>query len=102
MNIEQIRQNIKKGFYDVSKHAEQERRNDVLEITDIKEALANGKIIEQYPNDPRGPSCLVLGYSQKTPIHIVCGAYSSGKILIITVYKPDPLLWDENFEKRKG
>ena len=102
MDIDQIRQNIKKGFYDISRHAEEERRNDALEMADIKAALLKGKIIEEYPNDPRGPSCLVLGYAGETPVHMVCGEYSSGKTLIITVYKPDPLLWDEHFEKRRG
>lgn len=101
MDIDQIRQNITKGFYDISRHAEEERRNDSLEITDLKAALMNGKIIEEYPDDPRGPSCLVLGYSGETAIHIVCGKYASGKTLIITVYKPDPLFWDARFEKRK-
>ncbi|MBI2339811.1 MAG: DUF4258 domain-containing protein [Deltaproteobacteria bacterium] len=102
MDINKIRQNIEKGSYDVSKHAEEERRNDALEMAQVKEAILTGKIIEDYPNDPRGPSCLILGYGRGAPIHVVCGEYDSGKTLLITVYKPDPLLWDENFEKRRG
>ncbi|MBI1748047.1 MAG: DUF4258 domain-containing protein [Acidobacteria bacterium] len=30
---------------------------------DIEEAIRNGVIIEDYPDDPRGPSCLILGRS---------------------------------------
>lgn len=71
-------------------------------MPELKEALSNGKIIEDYPNDPRGPSCLVLGYSRGKPIHVVCGEYPSGKTLIITVYRPDPALWDDTFETRRG
>ena len=101
MIIDQIRDNISKGLYDISRHAEEERRNDSIEVGEIKEALLTGKIIEDYPTDPRGHSCLILGHSRGIPIHVVCGTYSSGRTLIITVYKPDPDLWDEHFEKRR-
>lgn len=101
MWIERIRENVQNGFYDISGHAEEERRNDSLTMADLKEAVNDGKIIEKYPDDPRGPSCLVLGYSRGIPIHLVCGEYPSGKTIIITVYRPDPVLWDEAFEKRR-
>ena len=101
VEIEKIRQNVRNGFYDVSKHAEEERRKDLLEVEDVKRAIFDGKIIEDYPNDPRGPSCLILGWNRGVPIHVVCGEYPSGRTVIVTVYKPDDNLWDENFEKRR-
>ena len=101
MDIETIKKNIKKDFFDLSKHAEEERRKDFLTLNNLKDALFCGKIIESYPDDPRGPSCLVLGWSDESPVHLVCGQYESGKTLIITVYKPDPKKWDQNFEVRK-
>jgi hypothetical protein len=49
--------------------------------------LRSGEIIEEYPNDQRGESCLILGYADETPIHIVCG-WRGEKVVIITVYIP--------------
>jgi hypothetical protein len=57
-------------------------------------AIANGEIIEDYPKDPRGHSCLVLGYIEPSkPVHAVCGMDPSGTLIIITVYFPEPPKW---------
>ncbi|MGB9783070.1 MAG: DUF4258 domain-containing protein [Moorellaceae bacterium] len=43
--------------------------------------------MEDYPNDPRGPNALILGYTEdKRPLHAVCAFAPSGTLLIITVY----------------
>ncbi|MGE0084834.1 MAG: DUF4258 domain-containing protein [Desulfococcaceae bacterium] len=57
-------------------------------------AILNGEILEDYSDDVRGRSCLILGYDdQKRAVHIVCG-YTSLQILrIITVYLPRLPKW---------
>lgn len=61
---------------------------------EIEEAMINGEILEDYVNDPRGPSCLVLGYGREGyPIHLVCGQTPSKALRIITVYIPTPPRW---------
>lgn len=65
---------------------------------EFEEALAACDVIEQYPNDPRGPSCLALGFCAKRPIHAVCAARSDpDEVLTITVYDPSkrPEKWTE-------
>lgn len=57
----------------ISFHAEKERYAEDITIHDLETAILNGEILEEYSNDPRGPSCLILGYSKMKPIHIVCG-----------------------------
>ncbi len=67
----------------------------------IIDALANGKIIEDYPTDYPYPSCLVLGYDvSHKPIHVVCGI-GQNKLWIITAYFPNPLEWNSDFTERK-
>lgn len=45
---------------------------------ETKEAIVNGEIIEEYPNDYPFPSCLILGITIKCRyLHIVVG---KGKI----------------------
>ena len=56
----------------------------------------NGKVslLEDYPIDPRGHSCLILGFTKASlPIHIVCGYLFEEEFLIITLYRPDPEQW---------
>lgn len=59
------------------------------------------EIIENYPNDPRGHSCLILGFGiDNRPIHIVC-APKNEYLAIITPYIPNEEEWENNFKKRK-
>ena len=44
---------------------------------------------EQYADTGRGESCLMLGFSDDIPIHIVCG-WKGSKVVMITVYVPKP------------
>lgn len=96
-----IQERVRKKDYRVTLHAEKERDADKITKREIEEAILSKKteIIEDYPDDPRGESCLVLGFTAEgEPIHIVCGV--SSPIIIITMYRPDPELWIE-WRKRK-
>ena len=42
-----------------------------IRVQDIREAIANGQVIEDYPNDKYGPSCLIYSFTQaQRPIHV--------------------------------
>ena len=76
MNIEQIRFLVKERKYRLTLHAENERDTDQITLEEIETALLSSKseVIEDYPNDPRGSSSLILGFTaQYQPIHILCG-----------------------------
>lgn len=74
MELRWIRQRIRAGDYEFSAHADDERQAEKIPIAEVEVALLNGEILENYPTDPRGPSCLVLGYATAGyPIHVVCG-----------------------------
>lgn len=60
-----IHAEIKKQSYEISLHADDERIADGLTVAQLEFALLNCKIIEQYPDDPRGESCLVIGLPLK-------------------------------------
>jgi hypothetical protein len=53
----------------------------------------NGEVLEDYRDDVRGPSCLILGYGEAKPLHIVCGYSAKGWTRIITVYIPQRPKW---------
>jgi len=65
-------------------------------------ALADGRVIEDYPADTPYPSCLWLGYAVAKPLHIVFADNpNEGERIVITVYRPDPSLWAEDYTTRK-
>ena len=79
---------IRAGKYIVSfTHTEKVRLREI-EMEEIEGAILQGAIIEPYPDDPRGPSCLIYGLTdQNRPLHIVCGRLEDDEILIITVLR---------------
>lgn len=85
-----------------SPHAiKQMSRPDRMITTDeIKEAIFLGEIIEEYPEDQRGESCLVLHTKQNRILHIVC-APKTDYLAIITAYLPIAEQWSSNFKVRK-
>ncbi len=104
MLIDNIKKLIYEKKYRITLHAETERDADELTLSEIEEAMLtqDSKIIEDYPNDPRGHSCLILGFTKKQrPVHILCGVSEKEMIIIITVYRPDPEEWI-SWEKRRG
>jgi hypothetical protein len=67
---------------------------------EVRQVVERGSIIEEYPNDPRGHSCLMLGFGiDRRPIHIVC-APKDDFLAVITAYLPDSREWSDDFRKR--
>jgi hypothetical protein len=68
----------------------------------VRNVISRSEIIEKYPEDKPFPSVLLLGFSGKTPIHVVVGMDDIlQRCYVITVYEPDPNLWEADFKKRK-
>jgi hypothetical protein len=103
LDIEKIRMLVVQGRYEFSKHAEREREIDMIYTWELEHALRDCEIIESYPDDLRGASCLVLGFCGSRPIHAVCTIKTDpNELLLITVYDPSkrPDKWVENYRKR--
>ena len=70
-------------------------------LNDIKTAIENGVIIEQYPDDYPYPSALILGYSNDSPLHVLVGI-GGGYVWLITSYYPDFIKWEADNKTRKA
>jgi len=104
VDVRTIRNLVGKGNYEFSIHAEKERQADRITVLELEVALANCDLVEDYPDDPRGPSCLVLGFFNDRPIHVVCAIKESPQeVLLITVYDPSkrPDKWTDRYRKRR-
>jgi len=53
-DIKWIQDKVSEEEYYFSRHGEQERQNDNLTISEVEQALLNGKILEQYEDTGRG------------------------------------------------
>ncbi len=92
--IEGIREKISAGQFEFSKHAVDQSIVRRITVQEIREAIAGGEIIEDYPDDKYGPSCLVLGRTRAgRPLHIQCSYPSRPLLKVITLYEPDASLW---------
>lgn len=69
---------------------------------EVATVARSGEVIEEYPQDTPFPSFLILGLIGEQPLHVVIGVEASTRICyIVTVYRPDPSLWDSAFRIRR-
>lgn len=100
--IDEIRIKIASSLFEFSKHAVDQSLLRRISVQALREAIETGEIIEDYPNDKYGPSCLILGWTKtKSPLHVQCSYPSRPLLKIIPLYEPDPALWI-NFKERKS
>ena len=74
-----------------------------IAVNEVEEAIMDDKaeVIENYPQDPRGPSCLILGKTAKGKIlHVQC-SYPPN-VAIITAYEPEFTEWVDWRTRRGG
>jgi len=77
------------------------RPERMISTADVRKVIFEGKIIENYPEDPRGHSCLLLGYGEdERPLHVVCSPKDE-YLAIITAYVPNHEQWNHDFEVRR-
>ena len=101
MDIADIKESVRHGKYKISfTHTEKLRQREI-EISALEEAIFTGEIIENYPTDPRGPSCLILGNTKRDrPLHIVCGIMER-ELLVITAYESSFEEWEPDWKTRR-
>ena len=93
--IEGIRAKFERRQYELSKHAVDQSIIREISVAEVEEAISGqSEIIEDYPKDKYGPSCLVLGFTKAgRPLHVQCSYPARPLVKIITLYEPDPDLW---------
>lgn len=101
MDLNKLREIIKTDSALITQHASKRMLERSILFTDIVNAISNGEIIEEYPDDYPCPSCLILGLgSNNKMLHIVC-SLCENKIFIITVYEPNAQQWNADLKTRK-
>ena len=88
--------------FEFSRHALDQSMLRMISVREIREAIQTAVLIEDYPDDKYGPSCLLLGFTQAgRPLHVQCSYPSRPVVKVVTVYEPDPADWIELREKMR-
>ena len=101
--IEEKLRALRRGRLLFLPHAIQQmtRPERMISRQEVRDVIERGDIIEDYPNDARGHSCLMLGLgSDRRPIHVVC-APKIEYVAVVTAYLPNPNEWSEGYRVRK-
>jgi hypothetical protein len=92
------------GDFLVSDHGYEELADDDILPTDAIAGVAAAVAIEDYPDRARGPTVLALQHDANgQPVHVTW-AIPAGRrqpAVLVTAYRPDPKLWDNDFKTRK-
>lgn len=98
--IENIRKQVKSDKHRLTIHVLERCMERGISPQEIREAILSGEIIEDYPHDKYGPSCLIFGVTKKHRIlHVQCSIFP---VWIVTAYDPtlNPERWDKHFKRR--
>ena len=99
--IARIRRKVRGGVFEFSQHAVDQSILRHISVQEVREAIACGEIIEEYPDDKYGPSCLILGFTAAgRPVHVHCSYPSRPLLKIITLYEPEPDRWIDYKQRR--
>jgi len=69
----------------------------------VAQIVSSGEDIANYPDDQPFPSTLILGFHGGQPVHaVVARDPGSGECQVVTIYRPDPVMWDDAYKKRRS
>ena len=77
------------------------RPTPVISRSEVEATITSGEVIEDYPEDVRGHSCLMLASPEGRAVHVVCSP-KADYLAIITAYLPDEEAWSSDFRQRKA
>jgi hypothetical protein len=102
--LKAVRRLIESGEVRISEHGYDEMAEDGFTVTEILEGIDGAKVVEDYPDYPKGPSVLVLQFDRLgQPIHSVWGIPKGHDrpAVLVTAYRPDPARWNAAFTERR-
>lgn len=96
MDIEVIRERVRMGDYLIRSHAVQHALKEGFERQHMVEAVLEGTIIEEYPDDQRVLVCgkTTLSAHMDIYLHVVCEHADAVYVEFVTAYVPDELQWE--------
>lgn len=85
-----------------SRHAFERMFQRGIEPSAVARIVAEAEIVVEYPDDKPHPSTLLLGLYGQQAIHTVVARSAEGECHLVTIYYPDPAIWDETYKRRRA
>ena len=98
--LEILCRQLSMGEFEFSRHAFKRAVERNISEIEIRAAGAHARIIEDYPDDKYGPSCLIMGITENGRILHIQTNYPP-IVKVITVYEPSPDEWEADSKTRK-
>ena len=76
------------------------RPSPIIARSEVEAVVVQGAVIEDYPEDVRGHSCLMLATPEGRAVHVVCSP-KADYLAVITAYVPELAQWSADFRERK-
>jgi hypothetical protein len=96
VDITDLRRRFRSGRYLIKSHAVQHAVKEGFGREHMVEAVLNGKVVEEYPDDRRTLVCgsirLVAGV--QLYLHVVCEYADPAYVEFVTAYIPDETQWE--------
>lgn len=109
--LEDIAKAIRDERYEAGTHTGTRGHQRRIAPEHIEYGIGNDapEIIEPYPDDPRGPCCLIRGeIITGDVLHVIVGyrelldpLRTDPVVFLISCYWPDPAQWDAAYRRRK-
>lgn len=101
--IDELRVEIAANRFELSKHAADQSIARRIGMQELREVVARSGVIEDYPDDKYGSSCLIFGETTSgRPLHVQCSYPSRTPVRIITSYEPASERWIDFKRRRPG
>ena len=101
--LDEVRALVARGAVKISNHGYDELAADDIFVDDAIAGLNAAKVVEDYPDYAKGRCVLTLQQDSKgLPLHIVWGIPKDQvePAVLITAYRPDPKIWEDDFQTR--
>lgn len=86
-----------------SGHAVRRMFERSVDADSVRHVLRSGEVIAEYPDDRPFPTLLLLAFVGRRPLHVVAALDADARACyVVSVYEPDPGLWDEGFRRRRS
>jgi hypothetical protein len=99
-DIETIRVMYSKRAVELTEHFIMRMSERNLKLSDVKNAVMTGDIIEQDLDDYPHPSILIYGHTGDKPLHVAIGV-DDDLLWLITAYYPSLKVWETDYKTRK-
>lgn len=101
MSLAEIQDKVRENDYRFSDHAIKRMIERAVERREAEEVILNGEVIEEYPEDKYSPSCLIYGKTKaERTLHVQISL--PPKVVVVTVYEPEPDEWIDNRVRRSA